>query len=343
MDLFLEDRLDFKFLRKILFTSSLLLTVGAQAASSSDCCNQNCFSFRVGAHALYLKPCSPNFISGYSQTTTGVPGPDASTTQSYFSVNPDYEWGFRIFGEIADPCDRATLYFSWTYFHSSDTVEVQNLNSPPTVNNSVSLENGILTAISSLDTTTKFRYHNVRLRGSYLCWSVCKLGVRGYVGGRYVFIRRTDRSEGTALNPVGLQITNQQIARMSAGGIDAGLQLYYPVCGSLYLRGEGGIGAFVGNDRLSITANTQLGSFQTSLGNNKKCFAGLDAQVAVGFETRCFNFNVRLEIGYQTEFYFHPIRTAEPYTAGTGEGFSTLFRDINIGFNGFFFGGSLEF
>ncbi len=305
-----------------------------------------CFKGHVGAHALYFKPCSRNFISGFRRSVSGT-----ETMHKYYEVSPDYGWGFRIFADVSSACGNVQVDTSWSYLRSKATKTLRNLvnaGGENPLNVFIPLSNDLVRQVSSLSITSKFCYHNIRLRGSYLCCSRPSGIVQAYLGARYVYIQRKDTGEGikALVAPIGLRLTNEQLARTSAGGIDVGVRAMYNICQGFYLRGEAGVGGFAGNNKLLISSRAETG-FYNNRQVDASCFAGVDAKITLGYERQCVCLNVRFELGYQTEYYFGPIRAALPTTIA-GETANqaqqtNIIQDINVGFNGIFFGASVGF
>lgn len=282
-----------------------LLTLAPLAAKpihlSFACCREGCFE--AGAEALYWKPC----VTPFQYASTG----EASNLTQKF-INPDYHWGFRIYGAYftEDLCNFVKL--GWVYLHTSDAGSVKGV-----IN-----EGGASKAEASL----KLRYNRVNLRGGHYFTRGKCLNTYIYAGARYIEIRdrRALKTTGTASGVV----KENNISRFEAGGFEVGLGAEYNIgCGFNFTASVAPTVA-IGSKRFNSL--TQSDPHQTA------CVPGGDLRLGVNFAGCCCGTRLTAELGYEMQYYFDPY-TLRPFDApnlpfDTNAGFAGLYLSLGVRF-----------
>jgi len=357
----------------------IALTMAAPAVAGSwlqDCCPDLCYNFAVGAEALYWRPCTYQFQYGTRNVDeAALPSVDGvlQSDNKPFVLRPDGNWGFRIFGTVADECNINFANLEWVYVNGS-TSDKFNVGDrainlfPQSVITAENAQGFEVSAPVIVDPNSDFlvrqrtRFNKVSLKfGHRFCGNDCSF-LYGYVGARWVDTRVKYFSKATE-GEIGLMedtasVTFDPRIRKSSfktefdgGGFEAGLGFHqdvwcgFGVSGRLGLVGLWGARGYWAKyqreateaDPTPATASfVALAEAKLSFADLDKshCVGGYDMRIGVNYVYECGCWWVKGEIGYEYNHYFNALFA--PAASDLSVANAGVATDFGIG--GLFFG-----
>ncbi len=245
----------------------ILILLVSSAPLAADCI--------VGAEALYWKPCNSSYFYG----SIG----ESDVVQRELTLTPDYDWGFRIYGEVNNSCYFANL--EWAYYRG--TTSAENRRGDP------------FSAALIQGASQQTRYNKVSLKGGL---AICR-NISVYFGGRWFEITLRQSSRLTASVPVVVD-GRQSTTNISAGGVEAGIRAYTDIwCGFGLEMRLGVIGA-VGQQDHTLTELLNQSIQRKDLHSQTLCLSALEVRAALSYRYECGRCWIQGEIGYEMDYYF---------------------------------------
>lgn len=307
-----------------------------------------CADWEVGVAALYWRPCAPSFEFAEARYENTVPrtrqvedldkegkvkkdkkGNTVMTSEQYqafvghtnelFSVDPDYQWGARVFvGYVTEDCCNFGR-FDWTYVRIADAraAHKQDMRVIGFANT------------SEVTGRLKHRYNRVNLRFGHRFYCGCNVNLYAYAGGRFVDIHRRERVS----TPEG---NLRQRSKFSGGGLEVGLLGTYDLgCGVHVVGNLGGL-TILGRQRTDVCQATTVEEEHLAILQRTQCVAGWDVRGGINYSFCCWCFNATLEIGYEMNYYLSPL-ALHPGEFGvtiSSANADNRTRTVNVGFGG---------
>lgn len=246
-----------------------------------------CFKLSGGAEALYWKPYTDDFAYGsFLATTTG--------RTEVLVVEPEYDWGFRIFATVADKCECNFLDFEWIKVQSSNTRSNESAGGTLT-----QFEfDGDVAVVNTLAARQDNHYQKFSAKlGHRFCGNMCRY-LYGYLGGRWLYINVKQSSDGSGTGALAVR----QRTSYNGGGVEVGVGGYTDLwCGFGTSLRFGGVSTIGDRSYTNLPGNATIEDSST------RCVAGLDVRADVNYTYHCECFWIRAEIGYEQNYYFSPL------------------------------------
>jgi Legionella pneumophila major outer membrane protein precursor len=298
-------------MRKLIL-ALLALTTGV---SAYDLLADRCWE--VGGEALFWRACGPSYDYGVS-----VPSNLAVNT---FSLKPDYDVGFRIWGSTYkhDCCHLFDV--DWTHLRTFDS---QRQVGPMVIvfPNDQSLQNGVVNA------DLKFAYDKVEIRAGRFIASHCNSIAWAYGGTGYLNLQRTQTAIGVDTTG-GPSVKSVERASYEGGMLEVGVgaDVEEPYC--FHLLGH--IGALIGIGERKLHQTLTFGETTTyNYPSETSCIAGVEMRLGVQwrYETRCAW--IMFQVSYELDHWFDAFRlsTSQPGAIGQPPIANTTLK--SVGFSG---------
>lgn len=310
--------------------AALSLTIPVVSVQVDMCdCSEACYSFNIGAEALYWAPC--NYQNEYGVFRPQEEPPRTTTTKR-IQLSPKHEWGFRIFGSVADKCECNFVSLEWAHV-SGTTRKVLNAGDER-------LAFGDTTSrfFDQVSGSQKTRYNKVSLKIGHQFVDTRCARLYGYLGARYGEIWVEFLDEALKLAPgsnSGFPTENRWRTKFSGGGLETGIAATYDLWCGFGLNARIGLHSLIGEQNRKVKNRTTINNNTSvtidSSNYSTSCVGGYEMRIGLTYQYECGCWWVRGEVGYEHTHYSQALIFPQ-----SGIGFETIPSDFGIG--GLFFG-----
>ncbi|MBS0622532.1 MAG: hypothetical protein JSR80_06205 [Verrucomicrobia bacterium] len=339
----------------------LLLGASPQVAADNCCnpCNDSCCwnpcacdgDFEIGAHALLFQPstCRYDFAQRAIDTLIG-PGTTQTIPGAIGTIDPDLDWGFRVWGDYIQDCMFVGVGYEW--FQANDSAR---LDGPA---GSIILRDNV-TGLDSATGNVKWRYQNVDVRVGGIK-SSCNGEMYGFINGRWIDLEHKRHARGvgftTQTNTTTLVTQHgREKAQFQGGALGIGvggrrnLLCDFGVIGELNILGVIGkrqtTATFENISAVTTTATGVIATTDTVYAPGYKSVTNvtpeLDFRVGLDYTWCCDCWTIIGEVGYELDYFWNVFDFPQALNPGlTNRTSGSSWRNDcdDVGFSGLFFG-----